>query len=844
MSDDAPTQTLPTAPSPLAALPLSGFAAGITGAALVVAGVWGLHVLTPGGGAVGSVGWVVLLCLAFTALGKGVTLLRRALAPLTAAAVAPLAGISAPVRAAAGIVIGAAGIWWVMRGHAATWWTRTIGTGDASRWTLTSQLVAVAFMVVFGALLFGGAKTLATAIFANSGTRERSSQSANQQRWVLWWSSHPGLGLTLLAGGAALVFLSGYIVPRVAGWLTGDDPMAALAAIVLVLTVAFAANTWWWKALHGWWTWAHTHGSGGGGASPLGQMHAGAAVIALIWFSAMGFGLATPADYTGPGAAPLAHAQCPPDCGGGNNGGGSYGPNASQFQPPQMPAQQPDYQGGINQPPLDQNSGISIYNQNPGQGGQSGPQQAGQNIGQQTGQRAAHGTPLPDYGPWQPDAQPPAQPAQGPAVQQAPVQQAPVQQPAQAPQPVQQAPAQQIPQAPQQPAQAPEPAQQAPVQQAPAQQAPAHQTPGKPGPQKDDTPFDPTNLVTAATRRGASQAGEQAGEQGTAQAVSQVTQQAGQQGTTQAVQQAASQGLPKQPPSTSWSGQITNAPDPAVPNSNNALTMAQLVQHVYDPSQALPSGWSQVSSSLVEQWTGINPDSVASGLHVGVFTNGSGQYVEALAGAQNPLDDAVVVVEETGGNPVQYQDAVQVGAGLVNQFGAANVAMTGHSMGGGEAAASALQNGTSAITFEAQGLSPGYLQSVGIDPSEAFAQAADGQIQHYFIQGEFATLIQREIPFVNGLPNAPGLNYALPWVTNDAETGAMNIAAVGPPGDAHNIAPIISALQQTTVPPQLMFTQPIPGEAATEGLVNFFAPLFVEPIANAVLGGMSTPPAP
>ncbi len=177
--------------------------------------------------------------------------------------------------------------------------------------------------------------------------------------------------------------------------------------------------------------------------------------VALIWFSAMGFGLATPSDYTGPGAIPLAHAQCPPDCGGGDNGGGSYGPNASQFQPPQMPAQQPDYQGGINQPPLDQNSGISIYNQNPAQGGQSAPQQAGQNIGQQTGQRAAHGQPLPNYGPWQPDAQPPVQ---------APVQQAPAQQPVQ-----------QAPQAPQQPAQAP---------QNPVGQQPAGQTPQQPGAQQ------------------------------------------------------------------------------------------------------------------------------------------------------------------------------------------------------------------------------------------------------------------------------------------------------------------------------------------------------------------------
>lgn len=39
----------------------TGVAAGVTGAVLAVAGVWGLHVLTPAGGVTGSVGWVPLL---------------------------------------------------------------------------------------------------------------------------------------------------------------------------------------------------------------------------------------------------------------------------------------------------------------------------------------------------------------------------------------------------------------------------------------------------------------------------------------------------------------------------------------------------------------------------------------------------------------------------------------------------------------------------------------------------------------------------------------------------------------------------------------------------------------
>jgi hypothetical protein len=339
------------------------------------------------------------------------------------------------------------------------------------------------------------------------------------------------------------------------------------------------------------------------------------------------------------------------------------------------------------------------------------------------------------------------------------------------------------------------------------------------------------------------QSGANSGYPAPDQAVSQVTQQAGQQGGTQ----TASQGLPKPPPPDSWSGQITNTPDPTRPNANNALTMAQLVQSVYDPTQPLPAGWSQLSSAQVEQLSAINPEThpvaAASGVHVGVFTDGAGHYVGGFAGAENQFDDAAVVVEEVGGNPPQYQMAVQVMSGLLNNFGAGNVAATGHSMGGGEAAAGALNNGTTAITFEAQGLSPGYLQSLGMDPHTTFAQAADGQVQHYFIQGEFATALQREIPVVNGLPNAPGLNYALPFVTTDPVTGATSISPVGPLEQSHNIAAVIDSLAQPGVEPQLVFTQPIPGEKAAEDIFNAVAPIVALPIAEAVLSDLTPPPA-
>ncbi|SIB02644.1 hypothetical protein [Mycobacteroides abscessus] len=613
--DEDPTQTLPTAPVP--APELAGVGAGIVGAVLTAVGVWGLHVLTRGDGVAGAAGWVILLCLAFSALGKGIGLLRRALAPVSAVLSASVAPIPAPTRAVAGIGVGAAGLWWVLRGHAATWWAQLTGTdmtGTDAAWSLPSQLAQVAIVAIAGVLLFGGAKVLGQLIFANSGTRQQHSLGNNnaRDRWSTWWSSHAGLGLSLLAGAAALVLLSGYVVPRVSGWLTGDDPMAALAAIAAILSVAFLANTWWWRALSGWWTWAHTP-NGPGGATPIGQIYAGAGVLALVAFSATAFGLATFSSYLPQTAAVASADPCGPDgCGGGGNGQGSYGPDTGNFQPPQMPNQMPDYQGGINQPPLDQNSGISIYNENPS-AGQVPSQTGGQQSMQDPSFRAnPDGSWQARNGEWSPPnyqtatpglTQGPGQPNPGWSGNQAPqinTPQQPVQQAPQAPQPVQQAP-QQPAQAPQNPAgqQPPQqPLQQAP-QQPPSGQQPQPQQvqkqPEQAPPKHPDTPkknpIDPTDLAVAATRRGSQQAGQQAAQQGTAQTVSKSSQIATQMSGTYTNMSGPAPELPTpanpppvpppgQPgsppqgwPAGQWPpGWVNGQPPPGPPNGNPSLS--------------------------------------------------------------------------------------------------------------------------------------------------------------------------------------------------------------------------------------------------------------------------------
>lgn len=141
-------------------------------------------------------------------------------------------------------------------------------------------------------------------------------------------------------------------------------------------------------------------------------------------------------DHTLPGsgfsavATVAAEPTGPPGPTGGMTDGGG-----SQFQPPQMPSSMPDYQGGNNQPPLNQDSGVSIYNS----GNPQAPQQVpGQQAGQQPqqAQQPAHGTQIPDYqsnpgytqGPGQPNPNYQAPQQQSPQQGQQPQQQQPNQQ--------------------------------------------------------------------------------------------------------------------------------------------------------------------------------------------------------------------------------------------------------------------------------------------------------------------------------------------------------------------------------------------------------------------------------
>ncbi|CPW66924.1 putative toxin [Mycobacteroides abscessus] len=345
---------------------LAAFAAG---AALLVVGVAELHNLYRAGDGMGElVKWSGPLLLWISCLGGGIKLAMWSGGPATAAvfdaAKARLTEFGRAVVAAAGVIIGALGMWWTFRGGYTSWWQHLTGE---SQWSLLLGVSQMLVAVLAGAALFTGGRYvtgLAKEALTDSGLLIERDRAAGRRRAPegLW---HPGLVAALIGGGLGLVLLTAGITPRLYVWITGPEVLPAVAAIAVVLLWAIGSNLGWWKGLVGLWKWA-TDASQKAGAT--------AGVIAVLMFSAGGLGLG----WFTPATVPQARAACPPDCGGG--GGSDMPPGGGQmFQPPSQGGQQmPDYSGGnYGRPGLDQNSGISIYNENP----------AGQQVPSQTGGR-------------------------------------------------------------------------------------------------------------------------------------------------------------------------------------------------------------------------------------------------------------------------------------------------------------------------------------------------------------------------------------------------------------------------------------------------------------------------
>ena len=214
-------------------------------------------------------------------------------------------------------------------------------------------------------------------------------------------------------------------------------------------------------------------------------------------------------------------------------------------------------------------------------------------------------------------------------------------------------------------------------------------------------------------------------------------------------------------------------------------SMADIAGAVYQRADA--PGWQRLGDGELAAM-GIDADlQYRDGMEAGVYSDGNGRYVVAYAGNDTGglQDVGTVIAQSAGFQTRQYDNAVALAHQVEGAFGGDNVVYTGHSLGGGLATVAAAATGSSAVTFNGQGVHDNTLRQLGLDPGAVRGRAGDGQMRHYSIDGDWATFVQRQLPIADMLPDPLGVHLQF---RNPA--GLSNIP------DAHNIAPVKAAIEQ------------------------------------------------
>lgn len=193
------------------------------------------------------------------------------------------------------------------------------------------------------------------------------------------------------------------------------------------------------------------------------------------------------------------------------------------------------------------------------------------------------------------------------------------------------------------------------------------------------------------------------------------------------------------------------------------MDLMEISAAVYDPAVQQVGNWSRVSDADLMA-AGIDPallENPQSGFRAGIYTDGNGNHVLAFAGS-NELKDwtGANFRQGLGWESEQYDEAVQL-AQLASAAYGEDLAITGHSLGGGLAATAAMAVDGAAVTFNASGVHDRTIERLGLDPAAAKADAADGQIRRYNVDGEVLTKAQQDIWVVNNIPDAPGHEIVL-----------------------------------------------------------------------------------
>lgn len=202
---------------------------------------------------------------------------------------------------------------------------------------------------------------------------------------------------------------------------------------------------------------------------------------------------------------------------------------------------------------------------------------------------------------------------------------------------------------------------------------------------------------------------------------------------------------------------------------------------MYDEQPELPEGYSEVDPAEL----GIDPELLTEdhGMQAEIYRTPDGGYVVAYRGSDEGADWVTNGRQGVGLPDPQYEQAMQLAA-AVHEASGGDVTFTGHSLGGGLAAAAAMATGQPAVTFDAAGVHEttaaraAEIRGDGSTMASVMAETGDGQIRTYAMETDILTNAQENSPIAGLAPDAPGTQIIL-----DTPESAQRDAVVDHYGD-------------------------------------------------------------
>ncbi|TYT26380.1 DUF2974 domain-containing protein [Luteimonas viscosa] len=292
------------------------------------------------------------------------------------------------------------------------------------------------------------------------------------------------------------------------------------------------------------------------------------------------------------------------------------------------------------------------------------------------------------------------------------------------------------------------------------------------------------------------------------------------------------------------------------------VTLSQLATAVYGTRGDPPEGWSAVSDAQLQemgvadpqawrlQYLGAN-DSVPNNAQeflAEVYTDGEGNYVLSYRGTAEGADDWDNNFRQGLGYETRDGDkfsvtAVNTAVEFARVFGdnpggeSSNLAITGHSQGGGLASVGSLASGVPAVTFDASGIHPNTFDRIGIDPQRARDLAEGGQIRAYSLRDDALTNAQDA--WLTGIvaPDAIGTQIVVAPASADEHNMFTNYGPIEgfSPGQSELINTGVEAARHTPFLPINPATGLVTGGVNLVGDVAYAA---ISHSPNALTAGM------